>query len=150
MNADRDERTHEIIGAAMEVHNSLGAGFLEAVYQEALAIELTERSVPFQREVGLLVNYKGRPLRTSYKADFICFGTILVELKVASQLTRIDEAQVVNYLKATDFELGLLFNFGGPRLDFRRLILSQNNLRKSVSSAVPPFPIEHEELSRVE
>lgn len=133
----------------MEVHNVLGPGFPEALYQEALAFELAERSIPFCREVGLLVNYKGISLHTSYKADFVCFGAILVEIKVASQLTRVDDAQVVNYLKATDFELGLLFNFGGPRLEYRRLILSKDHLRQSASSAVSASPTACEKPAAV-
>ena len=83
---NKDPQTYAIIGAAMEVHRELGHGFLEAVYQEALAAELTTRIIPFRREVPLEVKYKGQPLACTYKADFICFGEILVELKAIAKL----------------------------------------------------------------
>ncbi len=83
-----DERTFAIVGSAMEVHRRLGPGFLEAVYQEALAIEFAERSIPFRRELELLVLYKGRLLQTSYRADFVCYETVLVELKAIAHLGR--------------------------------------------------------------
>ncbi len=119
-----------IIGAAMEVHRLRGCGFLEAVYHEAMALELLLRGVPFEREVELPVFYRGERLRTAYRADFICFGSVIVELKALQCLSGIEEAQVINYLKATGYELGLLVNFGARSLEHRRLILS-----KSVKSA---------------
>lgn len=138
----RDPRTHAIIGASMRVHSELGPGFLEAVYQEALAIELTERAVPFQREVELPVFYSGKRLDSSFRVDFICFGSVLVELKALSRLSGVEEAQVINYLKATGHQVGLLFNFGAPSLHYKRLILSQpnnpKNLRQSAQSADGP------------
>ena len=143
MNADlpRDEQTHAIIGAAMEVHRTLGHGFLEAVYQEALAFEMKLRAIPFGREIGLIVSYKSQPLSASYRPDFICFQNIIVETKALSQVTGHDEAQVINYLKATGFSRALLFNFGVPSLVFKRLVFTQSakicahlrNLRMTVT-----------------
>jgi GxxExxY protein len=118
--SDRDPRTYSIIGAAMEVHKEVGPGFLEAVYQEALAIELTDRKIPFLREAAVAVHYKGRPLGTPYRADFICHGGIVVELKAQTALGLVDQAQVIHYLKGTKLEVGLLINFGAASLEFQR------------------------------
>jgi GxxExxY protein len=117
-----DKRTFAIIGAAMEVHKVLGNGFLEAVYQEALAIELKNRNIPFDREVELPVYYKGKELATSYRADFICYDSVLVELKAISKISNAEEAQVINYLKATGLEIGLLLNFATLSLEYKRFI----------------------------
>jgi GxxExxY protein len=127
---NKDPRTHAVIGAAMEVHGTLGPGFLEAVYQEALAVELETRGIPFRREMELPVVYKGHSLKTTYRADFICFENIIVELKAMVKVGAVEEAQILNYLKATGHEVGLLINFGEPRLSFRRFANS-----KSASSA---------------
>lgn len=131
-NNQRDPETFAIIGAAMEVHRELGHGFLEAVYQEALAIELAARKIPFRREVPLVVNYKGQKLACSYRADFVCYENVLVELKAVSQLTGVDEAQVINEMKATGMQRALLFNFGTPSLEYKRRVF---NLRESAQSA---------------
>jgi GxxExxY protein len=123
---DRDPRTFEIIGAAMEVQRQLGCGFLEPVYQKALAIEFAERHIPFWREVRLSVRYKEQPLETGYCADFICFDSIVVELKALARLGGTEESQVINYLKATGHEVGLLLNFGTRSLEHRRLVFSKS------------------------
>lgn len=131
-NKDRDPETYAIIGAGMEVHRELGHGFLEAVYQEAMAVEMTARKIPFQREVPLQVYYKGQKLATGYRADFVCYENVLVELKAISQLTSVDEAQVINEMKATGMQRALLMNFGAPSLEYKRRVF---NLRESAQSA---------------
>jgi GxxExxY protein len=120
----KDPQTYAVIGAAMEVHRQLGHGFLEAVYQEALAVEMRERAIPFGREVELPIHYKGLVLACTYRADFICFGELLVELKSIHELTQREQAQVIHYLKATGFSRGLLLNFGAKRLETKRFVRS--------------------------
>ena len=123
-----DQQTYDIIGAALEVHKSLGPGFLEVVYKEALSIELAERRIPFSDEVEIPVFYKGKKLKTCYRSDFICHGSIIVELKAISQLGDLEMAQVLNYLRATGFRKALLFNFGAKSLEKRRLVMSPEYL----------------------
>ena len=120
MGGGGDAETFVIIGAAMEVHKELGEGFLEAVYQEALALELESRGVPFVRESELRILYKTKPLEARYRADFVCFGSVIVELKALPKLSGFEEAQILNYLKATGLDRGLLLNFGKPSLEFKR------------------------------
>lgn len=117
-----DEQTQAIIGAAMKVHRELGCGFLEYVYQCALAVELERLGIPFQREVDLPVYYGGEKLECTYRADFICYGEIIVELKALSQLTGIEDSQVINYLKASSMHRALLLNFGRKSLEFKRFV----------------------------
>ena len=117
------EEVYAIIGAAMEVHNVLGAGFAEADYQEAMEIEFGLRGIPFERQRPLAVTYKGAILGCSYVADFVCYGSIIVEIKAIRELANRDEAQIINYLKATGFRVGVLINFGDPgRLDWHRFV----------------------------
>ena len=123
MEGHGDPRTHAIIGAAMEVHNQLGHGFLEAVYLDAMEIELGLLGIPSQREQELPVMYKGHKLESYYKPDFLCFGSVIVELKALSELNSAHEAQVLNYLKATGLTVGLLINFGQVRCEWKRLVV---------------------------
>jgi GxxExxY protein len=119
-----DPRTFAIIGAAMEVHRHLGCGFAEPIDQDALEIEFGLRGLPFQREDEVAIVYKEQVLRSKYKPDFICFGEVIVELKAVSTLSGTEELQILNYLKATGFKVGLLLNFGNPSLEFYRYVWS--------------------------
>jgi GxxExxY protein len=123
-----DQRTFSIIGAAMKVHRELGHGFLEVVYQKAFACELGQQGLPFQTEVEIPVFYRGHALGVNYRADFVCFSNILIEIKALQKLTTIEDAQVINYLKATGFHTGLLLNFGSSSLHYKRLLWDKNNL----------------------
>lgn len=106
----------------MEVHRELGPGFLERVYQEALAIEFDHQGITYQREVELPVSYKNHTLNSKYKADFLCMNEVVVELKGQSRLGGVDEAQLIHYLKATGYHVGLLLNFGTTSLEFKRMV----------------------------
>ena len=118
------EECYNITGAAMKVHKVLGAGFLEAVYQEAFEIELQRRGIPYKREQEIRVVYDGIELQQKYKADFICYDDIVVELKATSSLKDVHYAQVLNYLKATGCKLGLLISFGQQEeLLWKRIVL---------------------------
>ena len=114
---------YNLVGAAMEVHSQLGNGFLEAVYQEALSFELKERNIPFEKEKKLIINYKGVRLEKYYLADFICYESIVVELKAVNAITPDHESQILNYLKATGLKVGLLLNFGSKSLQYKRFVL---------------------------
>ena len=116
--------SYSIIGAAMRVYNTLGFGFLEAVYQEALAIELTNMGIPFEREKELKIYYDGHELKQTYRADFVCYGNIIVETKAVAELNDSHRSQVFNHLKACGFKLGLLINFGhSDKLEYEREVL---------------------------
>jgi GxxExxY protein len=123
---ENDPRTYAIIGASMAVHRELGCGFAEPVYQESLALEFAARHIPFVREEKISLAYKGQPLKTKYSPDFICFDCVVVELKALNRVGGIEEAQVLNYLKATGHEIGLLINFGQKSLAHRRFILTKS------------------------
>ena len=128
----RDKETYSIIGAAMTVHCELGCGFPEAIYQDALEKEFQRLSIPCAREVKLPVFYRGEQLKSYYQADFICFNSVIVELKALQRLSGTEEAQVINYLKASNLHRALLLNFGTKSLQHKRLVF---NLRESAQSA---------------
>lgn len=118
------EESYKIVGAAFKVYNNLGYGFLESVYQEALEIEFQRQCIPYERERLLRIQYDGVELKQTYKADFVCYGTIIVELKAVSTLDDSHRAQVYNYLHATGYRLGLLLNFGSQdELENQRIII---------------------------
>lgn len=117
------EESYRIIGACSEVYNDKGCGFLEPVYQECMEVELGLQAVPFRPQVALPLTYKGVNLKQSYRPDFECYGKIILELKAVERLTDEHVAQVLNYLNATGYALGLLVNFGGhPKLEYRRIV----------------------------
>ena len=125
MNATKREliykdEAYRIVGAAMEVSNHLGCGFLEAVYHEALGIEFSEQKIPFESQKEITVSYKNIILDKKYCADFLCYGRIIVEIKAIKTITEIEEAQLLNYLQATNLPLGLLINFGSKKLEWKR------------------------------
>ena len=113
--------TGEIIGAAMEVHSQLGPAFLESVYEEALAVEFEIKGIKFERQKELPVFYKGKRIK-QFTCDFLVGGKVIVELKAIKQIGEIEKLQVINYLKASGVEIGLLFNFGSKSLEWNRLI----------------------------
>lgn len=127
----RDPETYEIIGAAMQVHSELGRGFLEKVYQDALEWEFQERKIPFRREVNIPVFYRGHELKSFYIADFVCYQNIIVELKALNELSGKEESQILNYLKATNYERALLLNFGKDQLEYKRYV---NNYRPQIDT----------------
>ena len=129
----KDPETYAIIGAAMEVHRLLGFGFAESAYQEALAIELQHRDIPFRREMPLEIQYKGQKLHTTYRVDFFCFERVIVELKALSRLGPIEDAQLMNYLKVSGAPVGLLLNFGARSLESRRMVGAANRKLNSES-----------------
>jgi GxxExxY protein len=118
-----NNESRQIIGAFYETHNQLGPGFLEQVYQEALMYEFFDRKIPAVKEKRLDVFYKQRKLEKFYIADFTCFDKIIIEVKATEGLCDEHVAQVLNYLKATKYRLGLLVNFGTPKVQVRRVIL---------------------------
>jgi GxxExxY protein len=120
-----DSRTFAIIGAAMEVHRVLGSGFLEVFYRDALAIEFGLRDIPFVAEAPCHVAYKGHPLRGHYRMDFVCFESVVIEVKARFGTGPAEQADVLSYLASTGFQTGLLLNFGAARLEYKRFILTK-------------------------
>ena len=118
------EEVYAIVGAAMDVYWQLGRGFLEPVYQEALGIEFRRRRIPFEAQEEIVIHYKGEALKKKYVADFICYAQIVIELKALEGLCGRDVGQLLNYMKATRFNVGLLINFGSPvRLEWHRYVI---------------------------
>ncbi len=117
------DECYKIVGACMEVHRTLGCGFLEPVYQEALSIEFQQQGIPYEREKEFDITYKGLLLPKSYKVDFLCYEHVIVELKALTQLTADNTAQILNYLKAANLKVGLLVNFGNHSLQHQRFRL---------------------------
>ena len=121
------EESFKIIGACMKVHRSLGAGFLEAVYEEALEKEFQTQNIPFKKQVKLELFYENQKLKKQYRADFVCYDTIILEIKAVAQIPIAFNAQLKNYLKFTKMELGMLINFGTPSLTYKRILNSPNS-----------------------
>ena len=129
--------SYAIIGACFEVYNEKGCGFLEPVYQECMGIEFEHQRIPAIAKPSLTLSYRGRTLKQSYEPDYVCFEKIIVELKAVSFLTDEHRAQLLNYLHATGFELGLLVNFGHyPGLEYERIAKTQHIKAKSNFSDV--------------
>ena len=122
------DEVYSIIGAAMEVHSILGCGFLEPVYQEALEIELRKRKIPYAPQKQLPIYYKDNRLKKTYVADYIAFEKIVIEIKAITHLSSLEEAQLLNYLKATDHEVGLLINFSVESLQWKRMVRSKKKI----------------------
>ena len=116
------EESYKIIGICMNIHSTLGNGFLEAVYSEVLEKEFVKNNIPYKREVKLDLFFNGEKLDKKYKADFICFDNIILEIKAVSFIHENFTKQTLNYLKATDKKLGLLINFGEKSLKYKRII----------------------------
>jgi GxxExxY protein len=136
-NESRDDPdTYAIIGAAMEVHRVLGCGFLEGVYRASLVIELQLRSIPVAREVPFRVHYKGQALPMLYRADLVCFDSIVVEIKAAREVGVIEQAQAINYLRASQLRRALVLNFGTTSLVYRRYIFTPVTSRPAGASPV--------------
>ena len=120
------DESYRLIGACFEVYKEKGNGFLEAVYQECLTIELAEQQIPFEEKPRLGLEYKGRPLNQTYEPDFLCFGKVILEIKAVKLLADEHRAQVINYLKSTGKQLGLLVNFGHyPKIQHERFVNQQ-------------------------
>jgi GxxExxY protein len=129
------EEVYRLIGAAMEVYNILGAGFLEAVYQEALEYELELRRIPYVSQSGIRIRYKDKVLEHTYRPDLVISEKIVVELKAIEKIGNNEIAQLLNYLKATDYEVGIIINFGAKQdLEWKRMILTEDQKRKRTSS----------------
>jgi GxxExxY protein len=137
------DESRKIIGAAIEVHKTLGNGFLEPVYQEALMIEFDIQNIPYEKEKQLRIRYKDGYLTKYYMADFVCFNKILIECKALNSLLPEHESQVINYLYATDLNLGLLFNFGKRKIEIKRIA----NLDGRIKRKKNPGPTEGTEYT---
>lgn len=124
-----EKESYAIMGACFEVYKDKGCGFVEPVYQECLAIEFTHQQIPYQAQQALDIHYRGQKLVQIYKPDFVCFEKIIVEIKAVNILTKEHRAQIMNYLKASDYKLGLLVNFGHyPKVEYERVAWSRKRI----------------------
>src|SRR5690606_8211194 len=121
---ERDSQTYAITGAAMEVHKETGAGLAEPIYQECFAVELGLRGPPVKRAVPFEVTYKGHKIEKKYFADLVCYDSVSVECKALEALDKAHFQQVMNYLRVSGLQRGLLFNFGAPQLEYKRIVLN--------------------------
>lgn len=121
-----EKETYKIIGACINVHKKLGNGFLEPVYQEVLVNELLKAGIPFEQQKKLTIYYDGSKLNNHFVADFVCFKKIMVEIKSVNSMNQVIKQQVINYLKATNLQIGLLINFGEKSLTWKRFINTHN------------------------
>jgi len=119
------DESYAIVGACMKVHRVLGPGFLEAVYEAVVEKEFIVQNIPYKRQVKLDLYYEGVQLKKHYRADFVCYESIIVELKAVTQIPSVFYAQLQNYLKCTNMELGMLINFGTPSLTYKRIVNSK-------------------------
>jgi len=130
---------YAIIGAAMEVYNQLGPGFSEAIYQEAMEIEIEARKIPNNPQQEIYIKYKETKLKQFFKPDFICYDKIIVEIKALDRLTSREESQLLNYLKATTLSVGILINFGADKdLEWKRMILTPQKIARLSRVIIPP------------
>ena len=139
MNGDENglilkDEVYLIVGAAMEVSKELGCGFLEAVYQEALEIELVERQIPYLSQTRIAIAYKGQTLHKEYIADFLCYDRIIVEIKAVKAITGVEESQLLNYLKATNLSVGVIINFGAQQLEWKRYANTRKKEKQKIIS----------------
>lgn len=121
------DEVYALVGAALDVHKILGCGFLEPVYQEALAFEFSARGIPYQEQFKLKIKYKERFLNKGYAADFLVYNKIILEIKAEEHILQIDHAQVINYLKASGMEVGVLINFGSRQMEWKRFVHQLKN-----------------------
>ena len=128
------EEVRRIIGCAFEVYNRLGVGFLEQVYQAALELELKHAEIPFEAQKHIPVYYRGEELKAFYKADIVCFDKVIVELKAEKKLSDSTESQLINYLKATGYQTGILLNFGHRgKLEWKKVVFTNTKYLKNIS-----------------
>ncbi|MCC6697675.1 MAG: GxxExxY protein [Candidatus Hydrogenedentes bacterium] len=120
---ERDPQTYSVIGAGMQVHGRMGCGFQESAYQSAFAVECRFQRIPFEREVKYEIQYRNETLDCCYRADFVCFGQVIVKLKVVEMLTDKHRSQIINYLKVSGLKRGVLMNFANERLEYERIVL---------------------------
>jgi len=133
---NNNSKTYNIIGAAMQVHQEIGCGFKERIYHEAFALQFQESHIPYEQEKPLFLDYKGTTLKNHFRVDFICYQSIIVEIKSIKELTNLETAQVLNYLKASKLEKALLINFGQESLQFKRLVMTHKK-NKSQQTIFP-------------